>query len=193
MKKMILSTAALLTLVSLAACSNKQETKKETSNSQSTTKVTSKSAKTSKSKDTSSDSEEGSTSNIVTDEDISKAKTVGDFKKLYAKIIDQTVSLTKEAGSSVTGSAKEGYDTTLSALKEQMEGQKEIFNEALESIGSDSTVVPKDERETLIESLKEAREQLETSRKEMEDLKKELSKSPVADDSSDDSDSDSDE
>lgn len=193
MKKMILLTAALLTLVSLAACSNKQETKKETSNSQSTTKVTSKSAKTSKSKDTSSDSEEGSTSSVVTDEDISKAKTVGDFKKLYAKIIDQTVSLTKEAGSSVTGSAKEGYDTTLSALKEQMEGQKEIFNEALESIGSDSTVVPKDERETLIESLKEAREQLETSRKEMEDLKKELSKSPVADDSSDDSDSDSDE
>lgn len=193
MKKMILSTATLLTLVSLAACSNKQETKKETSNSQSTTKVTSKSAKTSKSKDTSSDSEEGSTSSVVTDEDISKAKTVGDFKKLYAKIIDQTVSLTKEAGSSVTGSAKEGYDTTLSALKEQMEGQKEIFNEALESIGSDSTVVPKDERETLIESLKEAREQLESSRKEMEDLKKELSKSPVADDSSDDSDSDSDE
>lgn len=193
MKKMILSTAALLMLVSLAACSNKQETKKETSNSQSTTKVTSKSAKTSKSKDTSSDSEEASTSSVVTDEDISKAKTVGDFKKLYAKIIDQTVSLTKEAGSSVTGSAKEGYDTTLSALKEQMEGQKEIFNEALESIGSDSTVVPKDERETLIESLKEAREQLESSRKEMEDLKKELSKSPVADDSSDDSDSDSDE
>ena len=193
MKKMILSTAALLTIVSLAACSNKQDTKKETSNSQSTTKVTSKSAKTSKSKDTSSDSEEGSTSSVVTDDDISKAKTVGDFKKLYAKIIDQTVSLTKEAGSSVTGSAKEGYDTTLSALKEQMEGQKEIFNEALESIGSDSTVVPKDERETLIESLKEAREQLESSRKEMEDLKKELSKSPVADDSSDDSDSDSDE
>ena len=28
MKKMILSTAALLTIVSLAACSNKQDTKK---------------------------------------------------------------------------------------------------------------------------------------------------------------------
>ena len=193
MKKMILSTAALLTLVSLAACSNKQETKKETSNSQSTTKVTSKSANTSKSKDTSSDSEKGSTSSVVTDEDISKAKTVGDFKKLYAKLIDQIVSLTKEAGASVTGSAKEGYDTTVSDLKEQMEGQKEIFNEALESIGSDSTVVPKDEREGLIDSLKEARDQLESSRKEMEDLKKELSKSPVADDGSDDSDSDSEE
>ncbi len=193
MKKMILSTAALLTLVSLAACSNKQETKKETSNSQSTTKVTSKSSNTSKSKDTSSDSEEGSTSSVVTDEDISKAKTVGDFKKLFAKLMDQTVTLTEEAGTSVTGTVKENYDAVVSALKQEMENQKEIFNEGLESIGTDSTVVPKEDREDLIENLKDARNQLESSRKEMEDLKKELSKSPVADDDSDDSDSESEE
>ena len=189
MKKMILSTAALLTIVSLAACSNKQETKKETSNSQSTTKVTSKSDNTTKSKDTSTDSEKGSTSSVVTDEDISKAKTVGDFKKLYAKLMDQTVSLTEEAGSSVTGSAKEQYDATISALKQELENQKDIFNEGLESIGSDSTVVPKEDREVLIESLKDAREELESTRKEMKDMQKELSKSPVADDDSDDSDS----
>lgn len=189
MKKMILAIAALLTIVSLAACSNKQETKKETSNSQSTTKVTSKSANTTKSKDTSTDSEKGSTSSVVTDEDISKAKTVGDFKKLYAKLMDQTVSLTEEAGSSVTGSAKEQYDATISALKQELENQKDIFNEGLESIGSDSTVVPKEDREALIESLKDAREELESTRKEMKDMQKELSKSPVADDDSDDSDS----
>ena len=117
MKKMILSTAALLTIVSLAACSNKQDTKKETSNSQSTTKVTSKSANTSKSKDTSTDSEETSSSSLLTDAEISKAKTVGDFKKLFAKLMDQSVSLTEEAGKSVTGSAKEQYDATVSALK----------------------------------------------------------------------------
>ena len=193
MKKMILSTAALLTIVSLAACSNKQETKKETSNSQSTTKVTSKSANTTKSKDTSTDSEKGSTSSVVTDEDISKAKTVGDFKKLYAKLMDQTVSLTEEAGSSVTGSAKEQYDATISALKQELENQKDIFNEGLESIGSDSTVVPKEDREALIEILKDAREELESTRKEMKDMQKELSKSPVADDDSDDSASDSEE
>ncbi|EFX39486.1 hypothetical protein HMPREF8577_0195 [Streptococcus parasanguinis ATCC 903] len=193
MKKMILSTAALLTIVSLAACSNKQETKKETSNSQSTTKVTSKSANTTKSKDTSTDSEKGSTSSVVTDEDISKAKTVGDFKKLYAKLMDQTVSLTEEAGSSVTGSAKEQYDATISALKQELENQKDIFNEGLESIGSDSTVVPKEDREALIEILKDARDELESRRKELKDMQKELSKSPVADDDSDDSDSDSEE
>lgn len=193
MKKMILSTAALLTIVSLAACSNKQETKKETSNSQSTNKVTSKSANTTKSKDTSTDSEKGSTSSVVTDEDISKAKTVGDFKKLYAKLMDQTVSLTEEAGSSVTGSAKEQYDATISALKQELENQKDIFNEGLESIGSDSTVVPKEDREALIESLKDARDELESRRKELKDMQKELSKSPVADDDSDDSDSDSEE
>ena len=176
MKKMILSTAALLTIVSLAACSNKQDTKKETSNSQSTTKVTSKSANTSKSKDTSTDSEDTSTSSLLTDAEISKAKTVGDFKKLFAKLMDQTVSLTEEVGASVTGSAKVGYDATVSSLKQQMETQKEIFNESLESIGSDSTVVPKEDREALIESLKDAREELESARKEMKDLQKELSK-----------------
>ena len=193
MKKMILSTAALLTIVSLAACSNKQDTKKETSNSQSTTKVTSKSANTSKSKDTSTDSEETSSSSLLTDAEISKAKTVGDFKKLFAKLMDQTVSLTEEAGASVTGSAKVGYDATVSSLKQQMETQKEIFNEGLETIGSDSTIVPKEDREALIESLKDAREELESARKKMKDLQKELSKSPVADDDSDDSDSDSEE
>lgn len=193
MKKMILSTAALLTLVSLAACSNKQETKKETSNSQTTSKVTSKSSGTSKSKNTATDSKEKSASSVVTDDDISKAKTVGDFKKLFAKLMDQTVSITEEAGTSVTGADKESYDATVSALKQEMENQKEVFNEALENIGSDSSVVPKEEREALIESLKDAREELESTRKEMKDMQKELSKSPVADDDSDDSDSDSDE
>lgn len=193
MKKMILSTAALLILVSLAACSNKPETKKETSNSQTTSKVTSKSSGTSKSKNTVTDSEEGSASSVVTDDDISKAKTVGDFKKLFAKLIDQTVSLTEEAGTSVTGADKESYDATVSALKQEMENQKEVFNEGLESIGSDSTVVPKEEREALIESLKDAREELESTCKEMKYMQKEFSKSPVADDDSDDSDSDSDE
>lgn len=190
---MILSTAALLTLVTLAACSNKQETKKETSNSQTTSKVTSKSSGTSKSKNTATDSKEKSASGVVTDDNISKAKTVGDFKKLFAKLMDQTVSITEEAGISVTGTDKESYDATVSALKQEMENQKEVLNEALENIGSDSTVVPKEDREDLIESLKDAREELESTCKEMKDMQKELSKSPVADDDSDDSDSDSDE
>ena len=191
---MILSTACSFDdLFPLAACSNKQDTKKETSNSQSTTKVTSKSANTSKSKDTSTDSEETSSSSLLTDAEISKAKTVGDFKKLFAKLMDQSVSITEEAGTSVTGSAKEQYDAMISTLKQGLENQKDIFNESLESIGSDSTVVPKEDREALIESLKDAREELESTRKEMKDLQKELSKSPVADDDSDDSDSDSEE
>lgn len=107
--------------------------------------------------------------------------------------MDQTVSLTEEAGTSVTGADKESYVATVSALKQEKENQKEVFNEALESIGSDSTVVPKEDREDLIESLKDVQNQLEDSQKQMEDLKKELSKYPVVDDSSDDSDSDSDE
>ena len=193
MKKMILSIAALLTIVSLAACSNKQDTKKDTSNGQSTTKVTSKSATTSKSKDTSTDLEDTSTSSLLTDDEISKAKTVGDFKKLFAKVMDQSFSHTEEADASVTASAKEQYDATISALKEKLESQKDIFNEGLESIGSDSTVVPKEDREALIERLKDARDELESTRKELKDMQKELGKSPVEDDDSDDSNSDSEE
>ncbi len=68
----------------LAACSNKQDTKKETSNSQSTTKVTSKSANTSKSKDNSTDSEDTSSS-LLTDAEINKAKTV-ETSKVVCKI-----------------------------------------------------------------------------------------------------------
>ena len=189
MKKMILSTVALLTIVSLVACSNKQDIKKETSNSQSTTKVTSKSATTSKSKDTSTDSEDTSISSLLTDAEISKAKTVGDFKKLFANLMDQSDSLTEEAGASVTGSVKEQYDVTIRGLKEKLESQKEGFYEGLESIGFNSTVVPKEEREDLIERLKDARDEFESTRKELKDMQKELSKSPVADDDSDDSDS----
>ena len=193
MKKMILSTAALLTIVSLAACSNKQDTKKDTSNGQSTTKVTSKSAITSKSKDTSTDLEDTSTSILLTDDEISKAKTVGDFKKLFAKVMDQSVSHTEEEGASVTASAKEQYDATISALKDKLESQKEIFYEGLDSIGLNGDVVPKEDREALIEILKDARDELESTRKELKDMQKELGKSPVADDDSDDSNSDSEE
>ena len=57
--------------------------------------------------------------------------------------MDQSVSITEEAGTSVTGSAKEQYDAMISnPLKQGLENQKDIFNEGLESIGSDSTVVP---------------------------------------------------
>ena len=107
--------------------------------------------------------------------------------------MDQSVSITEEAGTSVTGSAKEQYDAMISTLKQGLENQKDIFNEGLESIGSDSTVVPKEDREALIEILKDAREELESTRKEMKDMQKELGKSPVADNDSDDSNSDSEE
>ena len=81
----------------------------------------------------------------------------------------------------------------ISTLKQGLETKKISLMKAWKASSSDSTVVPKEDREALIEILKDAREELESTRKEMKDMQKELSKSPVADDSSDDSDSDSDE
>lgn len=110
------------------------QTSSKRDKSQTTSKVTSKFSGTPKSKNTATDSEEGSASSVVTDDNISKAKTVGDFKKLFAKLMDQTVSITEEAGTSVTGTDKESYDATVSALKQEMENQKEVMNEALVQI-----------------------------------------------------------
>ena len=78
-------------------------------------------------------------------------------------------------------------------MKEELESQKEIFYEGLDSIGLNGDVAPKEDREALIERLKDAREELESTRKELKDMQKELGKSPVADNDSDDSDSDSEE
>ena len=92
MKKLILSTTALLAAASLAACSGKQEVKTEASSStEKTEKVTSKSSSSSKAEKTSSNTSSQTTSDIFpSDEELEKLKTVGDFKKCFAIILDES-------------------------------------------------------------------------------------------------------
>ena len=173
MKKMILSTAALLTIVSLAACSNKQDTKKDTSNSQSTTKVTSKSATTSKSKDTSTDLEDTSTSSLLTDDESVKQNSRR-LQKVICKSNGPICFSYWRSRCFCNRFCKEQYDATISALKEKLESQKEIFYKGLDSIGLNGDVVPKEDREALIERLKDTRDELESTRKELKDMQKEF-------------------
>ena len=74
MKKLILSTTALLAAASLAACSGKQEVKTEASSStEKTEKVTSKSSNSSKAEKTSSNTSSQTTSDIFpSDEELEK-------------------------------------------------------------------------------------------------------------------------
>ena len=177
MKKLILSSTALLAAASLAACSGKQEVKTEASSStEKTEKVTSKSSSSSKAEKTSSNTSSQTTGDVFpSDEELEKLKTVGDFKKCLAKIVDESNRLMTESMESLPESAKETFAQTADSLKETLAQTKKAFNKAVERYGDDNAEVPKEFRENFIEQ-----------------LKKDSSESPV-DQDSDDEDSDSDE
>ena len=161
MKKILLSTLALLGVMGLVACSNQEGT----SSSQKTVQETRQSS-TSSSKGKKVTSLKGSSESpfvLYTDEELENARTVGDFKALYALMMDRTVAHSEEAGASLTGSAKETYETYLKDLKEKMETSKARFNESMDTIGSEDTEVPEATRATIVEKFETARKQAEAS------------------------------
>ena len=116
MKKILLSTLALLGVMGLVACSNQEGT----SSSEKSVKETRQSSTSSQGKKVTS--LKGSSESpfvLYTDEELENARTVGDFKALYALMMDRTVAHSEEAGASLTGSAKETYETYLKDLKEK--------------------------------------------------------------------------
>ncbi len=78
-------------------------------------------------------------------------------------MMDRTVAHSEEAGASLTGSAKETYETYLKDLKEKMETSKARFNESMDTIGSEDTDVPEDTRASIVEKFETARKQAEAS------------------------------
>ena len=84
MKKIITASMALLSVVVLAACSGK-------TTSDSSTKTSSSVEKTSSSETSSTTSSSKTENNevvLITDEEIDNAKTVGDVKKVFGKLVD---------------------------------------------------------------------------------------------------------
>ena len=160
MKKRLLSMTALLGALGLVACSNQEGT----SSSEKSVKETRQSSTSSQGKKVTS--LKGSSESpfvLYTDEELENARTVGDFKALYALMTDRTVAHSEEAGASLTGSAKETYETYLKDLKEKMETSKARFNEFMDTIGPEDTDVPEATRATIVEKFETARKQAEAS------------------------------
>ena len=160
MKKRLLTMVALMGVLGLVACTNQEGT----SSSEKTVQGTGKSTTSSQGKKVTS--LKGSSESpfvLYTDEELENARTVGDFKALYALIMDRTVAHAEEAGASLTGSAKETYETYLKDLKEKMETSKARFNESMDTIGSEDTEVPEATRATIVEKFETARKQAEAS------------------------------
>lgn len=151
---------ALMGVHGLVACSNQEGT----SSSEKSVQGTAQSSRASQSKKVTS--LKGSSESpfvLYTDEELENARTIGDFKALYALMMDRTVAHAEEAGASLTGSAKETYETYLKDLKEKMETSKARFDESMDTIGSEDTDVPEDTRSSIVEKFETARKQAEAS------------------------------
>jgi len=147
MKKIITASVALLSVITLASSSVEKT---------STSKNKSSSSETS-SKTASSDAEIPEIV-LLTDEEIDNAKTIGDMKALFSKLIDNYKKYINEIGAKVPEAGKEAYNQQVEPAIQSMETSRETFNETLSSVGSDDTEVPEQNRALFAQQLKTGRD-----------------------------------
>ena len=92
MKKLLTAGVALLSVATLAACSGKTASESSSKDAKASSSKVEKSS-TSKSKSSSSSKTSKSSVDVseivlLTDEEIDNAKTIGDMKSLYSKLVD---------------------------------------------------------------------------------------------------------
>ena len=162
MKKLLTAGVALLSVATLAACSGKTASESSSKDSKASY---SKVEKSSTSESKSSSSSKSATSSVdipeivlLTDDEIDNAKTLGDMKTIYGKMIDNYTKYLKEIGDKIPASGKEAYNKQVDAGIQSMETARKAFNESLSSLGSDDTVVPEQPRAQFAQQIKSARD-----------------------------------
>ena len=162
MKKLLTAGVALLSVATLAACSGK--TASESSNKEAKAS-SSKVEKSSTSESKSSSSSKTSKSSVdvpeivlVTDEEIDNAKTLGDMKTIYGKMLDNYTKYVKEIGDKIPASGKDAYNKQVDPAIQSMETARKTFNDTLSAAGSDDTVVPEQGRTIFVQQLKSSRD-----------------------------------
>lgn len=150
MKKLLTAGLVLLSVATLAACGNKSSD--SASKASSSTEQTSASSKTDNSKTNTSEV------TLLTDEEIDNAKTIGDMKTLFGKLIDNYKKYITEIGNKVPEAGKEAYNQQVEPAIESMETSRETFNNTLSAAGPDDTVVPEQSRNLFLQQLKTGRD-----------------------------------
>lgn len=119
MKKLLTAGVALLSVATLAACSGKTASESSSKDSKASS---SKVEKSSTSESKSSSSSKSATSSVdipeivlLTDDEIDNAKTLGDMKTIYGKMIDNYTKYLKEIGDKIPASGKEAYNKQVDA------------------------------------------------------------------------------
>ena len=152
MKKLLTAGVALLSVATLAACSGK--TASESS---------SKDAKASTSKVEKSSKSATSSTNIpeivlLTDEEIDSAKTIGDMKNLYSKLVESYKKYAKDIGQQIPEAQRDAYTQQVDPAIKALDESKTQFDTMLSSVGPDSTTVPEQGRTTFLQQVKTSRD-----------------------------------
>ena len=162
MKKLLTAGVALLSVATLAACSGKtasESSNKEAKASSSKVEKSSTSeSKSSSSSKTSKSSVDVSGIVLVTDEEIDNAKTIGDMKSLYSKLVDNYKEYAQELGEQIPKSHRSDYTNQVEPALKAMDESKTKFNAAISAGGSDDTVVPEQGRTIFVQQLKSSRD-----------------------------------
>jgi putative lipoprotein len=150
MKKLLATSLVLLSVATLAACSGNKSS--ETAGKETTVAETTTASKTESSNASTSDF------TLLTDEEIDNAKSIGDMKTLYGKLIDSYKKYVEEIGNKLPADQKETYTEQVEPALEAMEDSRKAFNDGLSAAGSDDTAMPEQARTIFLQQLKTARD-----------------------------------
>ena len=153
---------ALLSVATLAACSGKTASE---SSSKDAKASSSKVEKSSTSESKSSSSSKSATSSVkipeivlLTDDEIDNAKTIGDMKTLYSKLVDNYKKYAQDLGDQIPESHRSIYTQQVEPALKTLDESKTQFDTALSTGGSDDTVVPEQGRTAFAQQLKSGRD-----------------------------------
>ncbi|TCD45835.1 hypothetical protein D3X11_06395 [Streptococcus sp. X16XC17] len=156
--KGITSAVALLAILALTACSN-WGGKKEDGASSSSSKI----EKTSSTEETTASTAmtlKESTITYLSDAEIEAVQTLEDYKQAFRSLMDSYVADFDELVTQVPPVAQKNLTPYREQLVQMMDEQYKALEEQFATIGDDDASIPDSVRETLVSTLKAARDQL---------------------------------
>ena len=138
MKKLLTAGVALLSVATLAACSGKTASESSSKDAKASSSKVEKSSTSESKSSSSSKTSKSATSSVeipeivlLTDEEIDNAKTLGDMKTIYGKMIDNYTKYVKEIGDKIPASGKDAYNKQVDPAIQSMETARKTFNDTL--------------------------------------------------------------
>lgn len=169
MKKLLTAGVALLSVATLAACSGKTASESSSKDAKASSSKVEKSS-TSESKSSSSSKTSKSSVDVpeivlLTDEEIDNAKTIGDMKSVYSKLVDNYKKNAQDIGQQIPEAYRATYTKQVEPALKTLDESKTQFDSAISTGGSDDTVVPEQGRTIFVQQLKSSRDAMEQALK----------------------------